>query len=31
MAVEGMSLMDSLWMTVITLTTVGYAEVKPAL
>lgn len=29
MVVEGMSFMDSLWMTVITITTVGYEEVKP--
>jgi voltage-gated potassium channel len=29
MAVEGMSFYGSLWMTVITITTVGDAEVKP--
>jgi voltage-gated potassium channel len=29
MVVEGMSVMDSLWMTVITITTVGYEEVQP--
>jgi voltage-gated potassium channel len=29
MTIEGMSLIDSLYMTVITITTVGYLEVKP--
>src|SRR5882724_5098856 len=29
MAIEGMSFIDALYMTVITITTVGYAEVKP--